>query len=121
MLEVCSATLAQELMTRMDALDPRLEESFDVAMLDLYEAEREAGYVASYLLRMLKEHGGVEAARRLVKKHAVSKGFEELRKRDRLDLTVEALIVDNPKFHALFTDAEIQQCQTRLSECHYPC
>ena len=43
-----------------------LERRFDAAMGGIYEDAKAAGYNASYFLRMLSEHGGVEAARCLV-------------------------------------------------------
>ena len=42
-----------------------------------------------------------------------------LYERDRLDLTVEALVVDNQEWHELFTDAEIATANARLLKYGY--
>jgi len=36
-----------------------------------------------------------------------------------LDLTVEAVIHDNPKWHELFTQADLDVCAKRLKEYGY--
>ena len=63
---------------------------------------------------MLTEHGGVETARRLLPQ--MSDGFTELWKRNRLDLTVEALVVQL-KWDELFSDEERQIALSRLRAC----
>lgn len=67
---------------------------FDAAMRSVYDRARsEANYHASYFLSMLAEHGSLATARRLLRSPAVSDGFAALWERGRLDLTVEALVV----------------------------
>ena len=63
---------------------------------------------------MLTEHGGVETARRLLPH--MSDGFTELSQRNRLDLTVEALVVQS-KWDELFSDEERQIALSRLRDC----
>jgi len=43
-----------------------LESEFEDALRGTYEAARKRGYVATYFLQMLAEHGGVETAKRLL-------------------------------------------------------
>ena len=45
-----------------------LESEFEDALRGTYEAARKRGYVATYFLQILEEHGGVETARRLLAK-----------------------------------------------------
>jgi len=46
----------------------------------------------------------------------VSEGYTALWERGRLDLTVEALIHDNPQWHPLFTPEELDICTERLTQ-----
>lgn len=96
-----------------------LEERFHCAMIEIYEAEkRETGVNAAYFLRMISDHGGVEAARRLLDKDTPSEGFTRLWEFNRLDLTVEALVL-KPKFASLFSDKEMAIARDRLNQYGY--
>jgi hypothetical protein len=75
-------------------------------------------YNASYFLQMLNEHGGVQTARILLQK-PVSDGYTAMWNKGRLDLTVEALIHDNPKWHRLFDKKELDMCTDRLQQFGY--
>ncbi len=104
------------------APDPVLTEQesirteFEQAMRGLYDRARtEANYPANYFLSMLAEHGGLATAQRLLRSPAVSDGFAALWERGRLDLTVEALVVQT-QFSKLFTDAELQTAKRRLEQ-----
>jgi hypothetical protein len=46
--------------------DAALAARFDREMYRLYEEPKKHGYNATYFLRMMREHGGVETARRLL-------------------------------------------------------
>jgi hypothetical protein len=84
--------------------------------VELYlRAKKELGYNATYLLRMLGNEGGVATARRLVMSGHASEGFDYLWERHRLDLSVEALVVQD-EFASLF-DPEVVSCaKKRLRE-----
>lgn len=89
-------------------------------MLDVYRrAKREAGYTANAFLKMVTEHGGLAAARILIHAQHVSSGYTELWERGRLDLSMEAKIVDTPRFHKLFSAEEIEICRKRLADYGY--
>ena len=89
-------------------------------MHDVYRrALSEANYRAAIFLNMLHEHRGLETARILLHAANVSEGYTNLWKRGRLDLTVEAVIHDNPKWHTLFTKEELAICQRRLEDFEY--
>jgi hypothetical protein len=97
-----------------------LEQRFDAAMMDIYRrAHDEANYNATRYHQMLTEHGGLETARILLNADAVSDGYTALWERGRLDLTVEALIIDHPEYHVLFTEEEIGRARRRLQEYRY--
>ena len=90
---------------------------FDQAMMSIYQRARsEAGYNATRFLNMLHEHRGLETARILIHSDKVSDGYTALWERRRLDLTVEAMILDNKKYHTLFTQDELEICRKRLRE-----
>lgn len=96
-----------------------LEHEFDMAMMDIYRrAKAEAGYNATRFLQMLDEHKGLETAKILLNAPHVSDGYTALWELGRLDLTVEATIL-NPKWHSLFSDEERKIAQNRLQDYGY--
>jgi hypothetical protein len=98
-----------------------LEDEFEERMQELYHAgKREGKYSAPLFAELLKEHGGLEAARRFIHSPDYAPGFTKLWERQRLDLTVEAVIVAEVKWHPLFTAEEIETCRKRLREYGYP-
>lgn len=87
---------------------------FDTAMLELYETwRREIRYSANRFRQMVDRRGGVETARRLLKKPDVSSGFTKLEEAGRLELTMEYLILQ-PEFTLLFTFEERGIARGRL-------
>jgi len=97
-----------------------LMKAFDQAMLEIYKrAKSEAGYTPSEFFRMLSDHGGYETARRLIRASTISSGYVRLYELQRLDLTVEAVIIENLKWHELFSDEELEICRNRLREYGY--
>jgi hypothetical protein len=101
-------------------VDEKLIAAFDEEMFQIYQrANSEAKYNASRFLQMLHEHRGMETARILLHSANVSEGYTALWERGRLDLTVEAVIHDNPKWHPLFTQEELAICTKRLTAYNY--
>lgn len=89
-----------------------LEDQFHDAMLAIYvTAKREADYNATRFLAMLNDRGGVKTARLLLEAPTVSDGYTALWERQRLDLTVEAVILGSP-IHGLdpcfFAESSLQ-------------
>lgn len=96
-----------------------LEVEFHRAMVSIYEKARdEAGYLATRYIQMVGTNGGIEAAKILVNLKAPSDGYTELWKRKRLDLTVEALVIQE-KWKTLFEPEEIERARNRLREYEY--
>jgi Protein of unknown function DUF262 len=96
----------------------RSVDDFESAMRALYhQAKDEAGYTATYFLGMLAQHGGMETAHRLLAATKISDGFTALWERQRLDLTVEAVV--RPEFQALFSDEEVETARRRLEQFGY--
>lgn len=102
-----------------DEPDQRLVAEFHRAMLDVYrKARKEAGYNATFFLKMVEEMGGLKAAQRLLQAGAVSSGFTALWEKGRLDLSVEAVVLQD-RFARLFTDEELDTARDRLTEYGY--
>lgn len=107
-----------------------LELRFHDAMLSIFTLAGEAtrrqardgsivrGYWASYFLRGVRNHGGPDYARQLLRAEGTSDGFQRLTDERRLDLTVEALVL-RPEFSALFTDEERVVAARRLARAGY--
>jgi Protein of unknown function DUF262 len=98
---------------------PDVRAAFERAMKDVYvRAKSEANYTASYFLTMLSTYGGLGTAQKLLASTDVSSGFAALYERGRLDLTVEALVVQ-PQFASMFSDEEVETAQQRLDQLGY--
>ena len=97
-----------------------LEKEFHKKMTEIYDkAKAELDYRANRFKHMVDEYGGYKAAKILLSSRGVPYGFEELSRYHRQDLTMEALIVENPKFHELFTKDEIKIAKKRLRDSGY--
>ncbi|CUU56110.1 hypothetical protein Ga0074812_106365 [Parafrankia irregularis] len=95
------------------------EGAFHGAMLDICRrASKDAGYRAGYFLQMVEDVGGVAAAIRLIGNARPSEGFTALWERGRLDLTVEAAVLD-PRFSSLFSDDDLDAARDRLRQCGF--
>lgn len=88
-------------------------------MLDIYRlAKEQAGYAAIRFLHMVGGQGGPRAARGLLSSSRVSDGYTELYLRGRLDLTVEALLIQ-ARWAPLFSDEELSIARERLAHYGY--
>jgi hypothetical protein len=97
-----------------------LEARFHQAMLAVYETwKRDCNYRANRFLQLVTSHGGLEGAKRLLKRPGPSLGLLTLADCKRLDLSVEACVL-KPDFRSLFTAAELEKARTRLAELGYP-
>ncbi|MUK90866.1 hypothetical protein GNP80_00155 [Aliivibrio fischeri] len=97
-----------------------LEEQFDNAMMNIYHrALSEAKYKAHIYFEMLMRHKGLGTAKKLINSPKVSSGYTALWELGRLDLTVEALIIENPIWHDLFSKEELNICHKRLCDYQY--
>jgi hypothetical protein len=99
---------------------PDLSKQFDMAMFDIYRrAKQEAGYNATIFLGMISDRGGLLTAKYLINSPKPSDGYTHLYERGRLDLTVEAMVVENARWHELFTDGELTAASSRLQQYGY--
>ena len=97
----------------------RLEKQFHHDMIGIYEtAKRELHYNASYFIQMVAEHGGLKTAQKLLWSADVSSGFTVLWEYQRLDLSVEVLVLQE-KYFRLFEDEERAIARARLEQYGY--
>lgn len=97
-----------------------LESRFHWAMIGIYQqAKDEVHYTATRFLNMVIQHGGLEAARMLLNAHRVSEGYVALWERGRLDLTMEAMILQR-EWADLFTKQESAIARKRLADYGSP-
>ena len=98
----------------------KLENEFNIFLRDLADrTKRETPYNPTKFRAMIAEIGGVATAKTLINKSQVSYGYTSLWRRCRLDLTLEASLWENPKFHSLFNEQEVMICQKRLKQYKY--
>lgn len=96
-----------------------LKKQFHRDMISIYEkAKDECGYVATRFMQMVVEKGGLATAKELIIKNVDTYGFERLYELKRLDLSVEALVLNN-KYRSLFSSYERQRCRDRLKKYGY--
>lgn len=102
----------------MNDEDPS-EQRFHRAMESIYEdALRLCDYRASRFLQMVQTSGGLATAKRLLATDEFSEGLTRLWECRRLDLTVEALVLQ-PAWRSLFTEDEQRRARSRLAELDY--
>lgn len=68
------------------------------------------------LQKRINELGGIETARTLILSHKIPDGYVALWEKRCLDLTFEALIYEDAKWHALFSEEELAICTYRLKK-----
>lgn len=101
-------------------MDFSLKSKFEQEMYGIYrKAKKEVKYDAHRYFNMLEQHGGLETAHILINSPVESEGYTTLWELGRLDLTVEALVLDNTKYHVLFTKEEILKIRKRLRNYGY--
>lgn len=93
-----------------------IEKAFHSEMVAIYEtAKRDLHYNATRFLQLVSTLGGVAAARQLLHTSQPSEGFTTLWDRGRLDLSVEAHVIDD-RYAELFTDEERELARRRLEQ-----
>jgi hypothetical protein len=68
---------------------------------------------------MVTDKGGLLTAKTLINSAKPSDGYTALYLKQRLDLTVEAMVVEDKRWHPLFTSSEIERASARLKEYRY--
>lgn len=96
-----------------------LEARFHQEMLIIYErAKSLCNYNATRFLKMVTDQGGIRAAKQLLNTEGISEGLTALWECQRLDITMEALILQEP-WSTLFTEQELNIARERLTQLGY--
>jgi hypothetical protein len=94
--------------------DPKIERKFDLRMNNLPdEIKKVLSYRPSILISKLNEYGPQEETKRIINQAAETETFKNLRECGRLDLSVEAIILD-PKWESLFYPTLRKKAKARL-------
>ncbi len=97
----------------------KLSEQFQAALLSVcQQAESEVGVKLTRLMQTIDKRGGVETAQEILRRGHYSDGFDALEKAGRLDLSLEAVVIQETFGH-LFTDDEVNACYAALLEGGY--
>ncbi len=91
-----------------------MEEKFIAA----WAAAREKAAALGIRMRPVAAEDALKTARRNLSGSRLSDGFTALQGQGRLDLSLEALVIDK-RFTQLFTDEEANEALTRLLEAGY--
>lgn len=89
------------------------EFEFHNAMVNVYHVSDRHGYRPTYFLSMVREHGDLEAARRLINSSVLQSGLTRLWELGLLDQSAEALVLQD-RWHDLFTEDERRKARERL-------
>jgi hypothetical protein len=91
-----------------------LEREFSERVHDAIRLSHDLGYHPNRFEQMLNEQGALTLSRKLIKSGELQDGLKALAKLRRKDLSMESIMLD-PKFRSLFSVAEIQAAEWRLS------
>ena len=94
--------------------------ALDAAMMNIYlQALRELNYNAKIFHGMLTDRGGLATAKALINAPKPSEGYTALYERNRLDLTVEAVVLRGGGWPDLFDPIELNRARKRLQQYGY--
>ena len=83
-----------------------------------WASAREKAEALGVRIRPVTPEEAMKNAHRTLSGSRLSDGFNQLQAKGRLDLTLEALVIDK-RFTGLFTDEEANEALTRLLEAGY--
>lgn len=99
----------------MGALEKKLQEE---VIKNCKIAEQDCGCKMTRLLNTIERFGIVRTAQEIIRKRRTSDCFNTLVEAGRLELTMEAVLVQG-KYAELFTDEEVNSCYELLCENGY--
>lgn len=92
----------------------KLGDTFHIEMLQIYhQAKKHCNYNATRFYQMVNEKGGLATAKALLASQEIQSGLTTLWECGRLDLSMEALVID-PRFEQLFSEDELEGARKRL-------
>ncbi len=100
-------------------MDEKHFTAFLLQLADRVKEETGGKYNPTAFRNMLYDKGGVMTAQKLINDKKPSDGYTKLWELGRLDLTVEAQVLENEECHNLFTEDNLNACKKRLKEYEY--
>lgn len=98
------------------------ENEFNVRIFETYDLAKNVGYSARRYLQKIRKDGGINSSKYWLnpkkKQQSPSEGFQTLIKKDKLDISLEALVLRYP-FNNLFTKEELDVARSRLIKGGY--
>lgn len=93
-----------------------IENTFTAELLwALTEAQKLTGVEETRLRQQAEKFGGSKAVTQMIDRRQQTRQFQPLKKMNRLDLTVEALVIQG-KYGDLFSDEQVNACLQVLLE-----
>ncbi len=96
-----------------------LEEELTKLAFEFCERCRDFNYNPIRFKEMLFEHKGRKAITLLIDGPKETSGYTRLYRAKKLKLSAEALVLERPRFHVLFTDAQLEKARRRLEKFGY--
>ena len=93
-----------------------LEAEFEAQMHKALREAAKLGYRPTRFEEKMEREGAVAYAKELVISGEFQSGLKRLKQMNRLDLSIEHLVANCPRFHCLFTKDEIEAARWRLDE-----
>lgn len=117
-----SSTVTFDLVSTTSILE-HMEKNQDIKLTSFLrakarEAEQAIRYRPSFFLGMLENDGGYRTVIKLLSANGVSDGFKKLWEHGRMDLSVEALVVES-EWRSAFDPVLIARAEKRLNEVAY--
>ncbi|MCY4030578.1 MAG: hypothetical protein OXF05_00505 [Hyphomicrobiales bacterium] len=95
-----------------------LKKRFEKEMHQVYKNVTKIHHPPTYLLRLIDDNGGFAAAVILLEKSEPSQTFFTLWELNRLDLSVETLVLKEP-WRQLFEQRHLDEAERRLKDLNY--
>ncbi len=96
-----------------------LETKLKALALDFCKQCSQFGYRPTKFESMIADKGAVQAIKEVINSKEIPEGLTRLWNNKRLDLSAEALVLERPEFHPLFTPAELATARKRLKDYEY--
>jgi len=95
-------------------MSEELQSEFAEEMAKTYELSAKFGHSPARFIHLAEGYGAVNAAKKLVISSDINSGLKKLKKRGKLDLAMESVML-NERYESLFTKDELAAARWRLS------
>lgn len=102
-----------------EAMEDDLEKEFTEQVRQYCDACAEFNYNPTAFRKMIDARGAVGAVRTLFSANRYSEGFVRLWEEGRLDLSMEALVLEHPRYLKFFTSSQLENAKKWLDAVKY--